>query len=183
MIHYRKCQISPNGHGVAATRMVAVAAIIGAAMVGVPALATSPSGFTPTLLSIGRFPPMNVNADKVQEQSDKWDLKLQTKGDTNVIVVDVAIAPGGYSGWHTHPGPSLVTVTAGEVVNYDGDNPLCTGHTLHTGDTFVDPGGLDHSHNLRNESASAAELVAVGLFPASAAGGLIDRPQPNNCGF
>ena len=68
------------------------------------------------------YGPIDIKADK----TEKWDLFLKTKADSDVYVIRNAIAIVGQSGWHTHPGPSLITVTVGEVVVYDGENPLCT---------------------------------------------------------
>ena len=42
--------------------------------------------------------------------------------------------PGGSTGWHTHPGHSLIIVTAGTVTAYEGDDPDCTPHVYTAGD-------------------------------------------------
>jgi hypothetical protein len=49
--------------------------------------------------------------------------------------------PGGTTGWHTHPGHSLIIVTAGTVTAYEGNDPDCTPHVYTQGMGFVDPGG------------------------------------------
>src|SRR4029078_8547242 len=73
-----------------------------------PALATPGSGFAPQSLSTGLFAPMDLKADK----TGKWDLMLKTK-DSPIIGVDkLPVAGGGQSGWHTHTGVTLVTITA-----------------------------------------------------------------------
>jgi quercetin dioxygenase-like cupin family protein len=36
----------------------------------------------------------------------------------------------GNTGWHMHPGPSLITVTAGTITAYDGDDPTCAPRTF-----------------------------------------------------
>ena len=41
--------------------------------------------------------------------------------------------PGGSTGWHTHPGHSLIIVTAVTVTAYDGDDPSCTPKTYTVG--------------------------------------------------
>jgi quercetin dioxygenase-like cupin family protein len=90
-------------------------------------------------------------------------------------------APGGQSGWHTHPGPSLITVKAGTVTAYSGDDPSCTPHVYAAGTGFIDPGG-GHVHLLRNEGSVEAETVAVQILPAGAER-RIDAPIPGNCPF
>jgi len=155
--------------------LVAFAAVGAWTLMAVPADATPASGFTAAQQWKGVFGPLDVDADK----TGKWDLKLNSKDDSDVYVTRNAIAAGGQSGWHTHPGPSLITVTVGEITAYDG--PLCTPTHYVAGDTFVDPGG-DHVHLLRNESGAAAETVAVQFIPAGATR-RIDAPTPNNCNF
>ena len=74
------------------------------------------------------------------------------------------------TGWHTHPGPSLVIVTQGSVTAYDGDDPKCTPH-VYTANTpnnsFVDPGD-GHVHIIRDESGAPAQTIAVQLIPSGA---------------
>jgi quercetin dioxygenase-like cupin family protein len=89
--------------------------------------------------------------------------------------------PGGSTGWHTHPGHSLIIVTAGTVTAYDGDDPNCQPTEYKAGMGFVDPGG-DHIHNLRNEGTVAASTIAVQLIPEKA-DRRIDAPDPGNCHF
>jgi quercetin dioxygenase-like cupin family protein len=95
---------------------------------------------------------------------------------------------GGSTGWHTHPGHSLIIVTAGEVTVYEGDDRHCTPHVYKVGEGFVDEGG-DHVHNIRNETNAGAATIAVQLIPAhldgtsSAGDRRIDAPDPGNCQF
>lgn len=119
-----------------------------------------------------------------------WQEKIKTHGASDLYVQQNTWDPslcGGCipsTGWHTHPGPSLIVVTQGSVAVYDGDDPTCTPH-VYTANTanngFVDPGG-GHVHVIRNESGSVAKTIAVQLIPAGA-----DRRQdaadPGNCSF
>ena len=82
-----------------------------------------------------------------------------------------------------HPGPSLITVTIGEITAYDSSDPLCAPKVYRAGEGFVDSG--DHAHLLKNESGAAAETVAVQFLPVGA-GRRIDVPAdevPSNCSF
>ena len=85
------------------------------------------------------------------------------------------IAPGGHTGWHTHPGPSLITVKSGRIWAYDGDDPTCTPTVYEAGQGFVDPGGGD-VHILRNEGSVEAETIATQLLGRGRAADRHTRP-------
>src|SRR5436309_5381971 len=134
-------------------------------------LATPSSGLTTTILAKSLFDEFNINAHTIP--ADTWQARLQTRGQSDVYVVDNKLAPksttaaGGTTGWHSHPGPSLILVVAGTVTNYMGDDPSCTPHVYTAGMGFVDPGGGD-VHILRNETSAQAETIAVQLLPKDA---------------
>jgi len=108
-----------------------------------------------------------------------WFLKTIVKGDSDVYIVQNTFPPGAHTGWHTHPGPSLVTVTAGTITAYEAGDPTCTPHVYHAGDSFTDI-GCGEVHLLRNEGTDQAVTIAVQVIPAGAPRRL-DRDQPANC--
>src|SRR5215216_549581 len=144
------------------------------------AWATDPSGFTGTTVAQGRFGDIDVANQVLREfgdltpQRDLWLSLQKTKGPSDLFVQNNEWAVGGSSGWHTHPGHSLIIVTAGAVSAYDADDPSCT-PTVYSSKAvngianmgFVDSGG-DHVHLLRNEGLIVARTVAVQLIPAGA---------------
>jgi hypothetical protein len=89
--------------------------------------------------------------------------------------------PGATTGWHTHPGHTLITVTAATLTGYEGDDPDCKPHVYTVGMGIVDPGG-DHVHNIRNEGPVDASTIAVQVIP-SGSSRRIDAPDPGNCPF
>jgi hypothetical protein len=153
------------------------------AVVGVYAvvvLATPSSGFVGTTLAVGRFDEIDVKNFTLP--ANFWQSRLKTQGLSDVYVQSNVWAPGGTSGWHTHPGHSLIIVTAGIVTAYEGDDASCTPRIYSQGMGFVDPGG-GHVHVLRNEdSVAEARTITIQLIPA-AAGRRIDAPNPGNCSF
>lgn len=159
-----------------------VSAILTSAWIGTSAQATPASGFTSVQQWKGVYPPLQINTetDRHEDKSDKWDVKLMTKDTSDVYVTRNAIAIDGQSGWHSHPGPSLITVTVGEITAYDSTDPLCSPKRYRAGEGFVDSG--DHAHILRNESGAVAETVAVQFLSAGATR-RIDEPAPGNCNF
>jgi quercetin dioxygenase-like cupin family protein len=167
------------------TRVLAVTASIAtvsalvlvAALIVVPALATPPTGLTAEQVAMGNFSKINVTTHNFPPHK----VKLKTKGDSDVYVIRNTFAPGGASGWHTHPGPSLITVTKGEITAYEGDDRKCRPTVYGAGEGFIDPGD-GHVHLLRNETTEPAETVAVQILP-NGAERRIDAPDPGNCPF
>jgi hypothetical protein len=131
--------------------------------------ATPSSGFAASTISVGRLEEFDVTHHLVREdrrrQSNVWLSIQKTKGPSDLYVQSNVWQIGGTTGWHTHPGHSLVTVTAGAITNYDADDPSCTGRVYTAGMTFVDHGG-DHAHLIRNEGFVEARTTAVQLIPA-----------------
>ena len=149
--------------------------IVGAAVFVGSALATPPSGFVGTTIAVGRVKSFEVlnhavfdSTDPSQSKKNLWLSFQKTKGASDLYVQNNVWSPGGTTGWHTHPGHSLITVTAGTVTAYEGDDTSCTPREYTVGMTFVDAGG-DHVHVLRNEGVVEARTIAVQLLPAGAA--------------
>jgi uncharacterized cupin superfamily protein len=130
-------------------------------------------------LAMARFGEIDVNLHTVPAHF--WQSRQKTQGLSDVYVQSNVWVPGGSSGWHTHPGHSLILVTAGTVTAYEGDDPGCAPHVYSQGMGFVDPGG-DHVHVLRNEGATEARTITVQLIPAAAVR-RIDAADPGNCPF
>lgn len=148
------------------------------------------SGFAGTTLAVGRFEEVDVfNRLKLEEVADRfkkhkknvWQSIQRTKGDSDLYIQSNVWQPGADTGWHTHPGHSLIIVTAGKVMVYEGDDPSCTPTEYSAGTGFVDEGG-EHVHIIRNETGIPASTIAAQLLPAGAAR-RIDAPDPGNCHF
>jgi quercetin dioxygenase-like cupin family protein len=168
------------------TLIMVAAGLLGGMVAGV-ALATPGSGIsTENLLApvaSGRFGEIDAKAE-----TDSWELELKTRGLSDVHVVRntfqprTSASPGGHSGWHSHPGPSLITVTSGTISAYSGEDSTCTPQVYSAGMGFVDP-GAGQVHLLRNEGNVPAVTVAVQLLPAGAPRRIDVTPAPVNCGF
>jgi quercetin dioxygenase-like cupin family protein len=142
--------------------VVAPALVTLAAFTAVPARATPGCGFTSTNLSVGTFPSGALNL--MCRDLPDWLLITRVRGDSDVYISQRTIQPGGQTGWHTHPGPTLITVVAGTVTDYQDD---CTSQTYSAGETFTDPGCGD-VHNVVNEGGVEVRAVAVQIVPHGA---------------
>jgi quercetin dioxygenase-like cupin family protein len=158
----------------AATGITAIGALVAAALIVVPALATPASGETPRLLApVGHFDEINAKT-----KSGDWKAEIDTKGLSAVHVVEVMIQPGGYLGWHSHPGPRFLIVKSGTATNYRADDPTCTPQVLPAGSSLFEAAG--DVHDLRNEGSEPLVYVTVQLVAAGAPR-RIDEPKPGNC--
>ena len=166
-------------------RHLALAAIVAAvSSVTVAAVFTPSSGILP-------FPQTQVFARA--SFVDPTDIKFKIKGQRGQEVIQVnnaqetvaqriVIAPGGHTGWHSHPGPVVVLIKSGQMSFYDGDDPTCTARTYSAGEAFVDS-GQGHVHIARNEGSENLEVWAV-YFDVPPGGAFrIDAPSPGNCSF
>ena len=143
--------------------------------------ATPSQGFTSTTLALGSIGEIDVSNDFISDKGKIWLSSQNTKGKSDLYVQSNVWDPGGDTGWHSHPGHSLIVVTAGTVTGYEGHDPNCKPHVYTTGMSFVDPGG-SHVHILRNEGTVQATTIAVQLIPAGQPR-RIDAPDPGYCHF
>jgi quercetin dioxygenase-like cupin family protein len=159
-----------------ASGVAAAAALIATALIVVPALATPSVGVTSTPIGQG-----SLDAIDVKGKTDDWKVRIKTKGQSNLVVVENRVAPGGHFGWHSHPGPSLVIVKSGTATFYRGDDPTCTPQVYEKGEAFADPtGGVVHV--VRNEGIEELVVIVTRVLPAGAPP-RADEPNPGNCPF
>lgn len=120
------------------------------------------------------------------------DIKFKLKGDhgevihapgaRDTVIQMIEIAPGGTTGWHSHPGPAVAMIAAGELTVFSSEDPTCTPTTYSAGEAFVDP-GQGHVHIAFNLGNTPVE-VWVTYFDVPPGGSVrIDAPSPGNCGF
>ena len=145
-----------NRKAKAALTLGAIAAI---SLAAAQAIATPGSGFSGAPISNGNFGALDIKADKLGH----WDLLLKTKDQTDVFVNVLTVAPGGQSGWHSHPIPLLITVTEGSVRWTNGSDAACPTTTYVAGDSYVEP--ANQIHLVHNATGATARFVAVGFSP------------------
>ena len=145
------------------TKRARLAVVAAAIVVGSVAVwATAPLGFlvNQTLASgvawggLSQHMQVNKNADG---SITPWQLQLQIQGDTDYYSHHLVIAPGGYSGWHSHPGILIGAVKTGQVDYYD---ERCRMHTVHAGEVFTDN---DKVHAIINTGNVDADMYLTFL--------------------
>ena len=170
-------------------------AVLGAAVVldvsGLAVATPTSPGFVSEILARSFFEKIRVNAahgggesaQGVQngDTDEPGLVKILAKEPSDVYVVRNTVAPGADSGWHTHPGPSVVLVKSGVASVYEGSDPSCAPVTYPAGTGFVDAGG-SHVHLVRNTGSMPLVTVAFQIIPAGAQR-RIDAPNPGYCPF
>jgi len=152
-------------------------------VVAATALATPSTGVTSSPIAKGRFGDIDLTAKTDVDsgtRTDFWQARINTKGLSDLEVLQNTIVPGGSFGWHSHPGPSLVIVKSGTLTAYMGDDPTCTPHVVQAGSGFVDSGA--DVHLVRNEGTVDLVVIVASLIPAGTTR-RIDQPSPGNCSF
>ena len=95
---------------------------------------------------------------------------------TNTVVADYTVGPDSSTGWHSHPGKTLVTVQSGRFTVYH-DN--CRARTYGPGEAFVElPSSV---HVGRNETDGTVKLGVVFFGVPIGGSPRIDHPQPDGC--
>jgi hypothetical protein len=159
--------------------------------------ATPATGFKATTIATGTFGEIDAFNQSSKKDlpagfdGDVWLSLQKTKGASDLYVqsnvwpaVNPMTGAVASTGWHTHPGHSLIIVTSGTITEYEDD---CTPHVYsfvlgQPAPTLVDP-GRGHEHIIRNEGSVAASTIAVQLVPydPNKANRRIDAPAPANC--
>lgn len=148
-------------------KLAAAGALVACAVGGFAAglaWATPPSetGFTVTPLA-GAVLEQNINT---WAETDGWELELKTKGESEVFFAHIKLAPGAYSGWHSHPGPTFIAVRSGTATFYDDCDGAETPHVYPAGTGLVEDAGCVHI--LVNEGDVDLEVVFMQIVPKGA---------------
>ena len=104
----------------------------------------------------------------------EWTVSLEDKGQSEMYFQDLVIGPGGYTGWHSHPGLLLITIKEGSVDFYNKD---CVKAVYAAGQSFTE--GAE-PHNVVNSGSGNARLL-VAYIVKSGEPRRIEDPQPR-CG-
>jgi quercetin dioxygenase-like cupin family protein len=99
----------------------------------------------------------------------------------DVITAQNTLEPGGSSGWHSHPGTTLVVIQSGQFVLYS--EPVgggrCRIHTYTAGQVYLEQPG-DEQNAVNNGTVTA--VAAVTFFNVPHGGSArIDRANPGDC--
>lgn len=133
-------------------RIAAFVAVCALALAGV-AVATPGSG-----IAVATITATGTTTEAIHVANG--GLVLNTRGIAVVNRQTIIAQPGWSSGWHSHPGPTIVIVVRGTLSRYHGD---CSRTQYSAGQAFVE--GDPHAGVVRNESAGEVELQVTYVTP------------------
>ena len=128
--------------------------------------ATVPTGFLAAHVSIDDVPVSAL-------------ARAVTPDGTDVFVQHVRLDPNTPTGWHTHPGPAIVSVVRGTLTYQDAGANACRNVTYSAGEGFVDR-GFGHVHRAI-AGGQGVDFYVVYLLPPGSTTHLIPAPAPALC--
>jgi quercetin dioxygenase-like cupin family protein len=145
--------------------LVAAGSVSGGAHTSSAASTLGPQGATVTVISRGTTEhPFELKGP---------EMKVSAKRRIDVAVVQIALEPGGHTGWHTHLGQVVATVTAGQVTRVTSN---CSRHTYTAGESFVEE--RRDLTIVRNTGDDTATVVGTFLVPVGATALTPPAPAP-----
>jgi quercetin dioxygenase-like cupin family protein len=156
--------------------VIAPALVVFAALTALPAGAAPPvtCGLTVTGL-IGPNPNQAAQFAQIMSYAKIGDWKAKLNIDAfQLYAVEVTIQPGGWLGWHSHPGLSLVVVKSGTASFYEADD--CTRQVIPAGGTFFE--SANDVHMVRNESTTEPLVNLVIQLTPPGAPRAVGEPDP-----
>jgi quercetin dioxygenase-like cupin family protein len=130
-----------------------------------------------TGVAVATGPTGSVVAEVIGAGSMPSGVGFAATPGTNTIVADFTVGPNSSTGWHTHPGKTLVTVKTGTFTVYHARD--CEPSVYEPGDAFVELPSTVHVG--RNETGSVVELGVVFFGVPVGGSPRVDQPQPGGC--
>jgi quercetin dioxygenase-like cupin family protein len=161
-------------------KIILAASVAGVLIVGL-AVATPSSGVllnnflsngtVETDVNVRAHVALPATAGNSSGEHDAWSAQVETEGPSNFSVQDAVFAPGGFTGWHTHPGILMLTLIEGSIEWYDSN---CGKHLYNAGDSWTEGTSL---HYVRVIGSANAHFVTAYITPKGQPK-RIDKPTP-----
>jgi quercetin dioxygenase-like cupin family protein len=154
------------------TTLAVVIVVVLLAVAVSTALGTGASGVT---AETARGPLVDRPLDVNWHFGPGSKVKLQTQGPMEQAVQRIVATPGATFGWHSHPGPTIVTVLSGTLSFYHAED--CTHRINYTaGQSFSNM--PDEIHLAKNEGTVDVVIYATYFVPVGTGGLRIDQQSP-----
>ena len=93
-----------------------------------------------------------------QDDADGEPIDVELDDASTAILAEATWEEGARSGWHRHPGMSIVQMVEGEIEHVMEDD--CVPRTYSAGDAWIDPG---HVHRADSEDGAFAYVTFLGI--------------------
>ena len=121
--------------------------------------------------------PSGIGSSVVVQRSTFPEPAAITGGDgRDVVLQRITIAPGGHSGWHSHPGSVAIWVASGTFTVY---NAGCVRQQYEAGEGVVE--GAGHVILARNEGTVPVTTYAASFDVPVGGAARNDQPEPLGC--
>jgi quercetin dioxygenase-like cupin family protein len=97
----------------------------------------------------------------------------------DIFVQHVRLGPNAPTGWHTHPGPALVSVVKGSLTYEDAKANVCNRVIYAAGEGFVDR-GFGHVHRAV-AGPDGVDFYVTYVLPPESASHVIGASAPAEC--
>lgn len=136
-----------------------------------PALGTPASGVT---AETARGPLVDRPLDANMKFEDGSRIRLDSKGPIEVVTQRIVAIPGATFGWHSHSGPTVVTIFSGTMSFYHAEH--CTDEiNYEPGDSFSN---LPHEIHLARNEGTVDLVVYATYYQPVGAPIRINQPSP-----
>lgn len=135
----------------------------------------APGGFSSQVLARGSFTDAIDATFRIKPNGGPTQV-VHVDDPTQMVMARITIAAGGALPWHTHPGPALVTVAAGELTVIDGHD--CEARRYVAGASFMDS-GQGHVHTAFNPGTVEMVLYVTYLDVPVGASPLVPVAAPS----
>jgi quercetin dioxygenase-like cupin family protein len=127
-------------------------------------------------------PPSGLTREVLAQSTIALRSRISAKVGSDVVVQHVTVAPGGTTGWHSHPGAAVILVKSGTFNLYRDVHNRCRHNVFVAGSGFVERAGQVHIG--RNESTTTPVDIIATYFNVPVGGSVvIDQPDPGVCHF
>jgi quercetin dioxygenase-like cupin family protein len=151
--------------------------VAGASIIAVSLTLSGAASLTLSGVAIATDATGDVVSTVIGSGTTDQPFRFKARPGTNTVVASFTFGPNSSTGWHTHPGRTLVTVKSGTFTVYHAEE--CEPLVFGPGDAFVELPQTVHIG--RNETDEPVELGVVFFRVPIDGSPRIDQPQPENC--
>lgn len=103
---------------------------------------------------------------KLRRAGTKPQIVIQVPNASEVVVLRITFRPGDAIPWHSHPGPAIVAIMEGELINTNASD--CVPRPYAAGQAFLDPGaGSVHRVDNLGTVDAVVHVTFLGIPPGS----------------